>query len=80
MKPCKLADYFIKINFNIVVDMKQGESKPFSRLQLGSFFFLIVIKNILVMKNLTNFHKTEETGVDPRLTLLENPRSWLGLV
>ena len=43
-------------------------------------FFLIVIKNILVMKNLTNFHKTEETGVDPRLTLLENPRSWLGLV
>ena len=32
------------------------------------------------MKNLTNFHKTEETGVDPRLTLLENPRSWLGLV
>ena len=80
MKPCKLADYFIKINFYIVVDMKQGESKPSSRLQLGSFFFIIVIKNILVMNNLTNFHKTKETGVDPRLTFLENPRSWLGLV
>ena len=59
--------------------MKQGESKPFSRLQLERLFF-IVIKNILVMKNLTNFHEFEETGVNPLLTLLENPRSWVGLV
>ena len=79
MKPCKLVDYFIEVNFYIVADMKQGESKPFSRLQLERFF-LIVIKNILVMKNLTNFHKSEETGVNPLLTLLENPRSWVGLV
>ena len=32
------------------------------------------------MKNLTNFHEFEETGVNPLLTLLENPRSWVGLV
>ena len=32
------------------------------------------------MKNLTNFHKSEETVVNPLLTLLENPRSWVGLV
>ena len=32
------------------------------------------------MKNLTNFHEFEETGVNPFLTLLENPRSWVGLV
>ena len=30
MNPCKSADYFIKVNFRIAVDMKQGESKPFS--------------------------------------------------
>ena len=31
MKPFKSADYFIKVNFHIVEDTKQGESKPFSR-------------------------------------------------
>ena len=35
MKPCKLADYFIKK------------------------------KNIFIMKNLTDFRKTVETGMDP---------------
>jgi len=39
---------------------------PFSRFQVGEFF--IIIKNILfIMKNLTDFRKTAETGVDPRL-------------
>ena len=33
--------------------------------QLGKFFF--IIKNIFIMKNLTNFHKTVETVVDLRL-------------
>ena len=33
-------------------------------LQLGKFFFFI--KNIFIMKNLTDFHKTGETGVDLR--------------
>ena len=32
MNPSKSVGYFIKVNFRIVVDMKQGESKPFSRL------------------------------------------------
>ena len=31
---------------------------------LETFF----IKNIFIMKNLTDFRKTVETGVDPRLT------------
>ena len=29
----------------------------------------LVIKNIFIMKNLTDFRKTVETGVDPRLNL-----------
>ena len=29
--------------------------------------YFIVIKNIFIVKNLTNFRKTVETGVDPRL-------------
>ena len=29
MKPCKSADYFIKVSFHIVVDMRQGESNIF---------------------------------------------------
>ena len=36
-----------------------------SRFQLGKFF--IVSKNIFIVKNLTDFRKTVETGVDPRL-------------
>ena len=37
----------------------------FPDFNLESLFFLI--KNIFIMKNLTNFHKTVETYVDPRL-------------
>ena len=29
--------------------------------------FIIIIKNLSIMKNLTDFRKTAETGVDPRL-------------
>ena len=39
-------------------------SNPFSRFQPGKFFF---IKNIFIMKNLTDFRKTLETGLGPRL-------------
>ena len=39
-------------------------SAPFSRFQPGKFFF---IKNIFIMKNLTDFRKTLETGPGPRL-------------
>ena len=35
---CKSVDYFINVNFDIAVDMIQGESKPFTRFQLGKFF------------------------------------------
>ena len=40
-------------------------SIPFSIFQLGIFF----IKNIFIMKNLTDFRKTVETSVDPRLSV-----------
>ena len=39
--------------------------RPFSRFQLGKFYYYI--KEMFTMKNLTNFHKTVETSVDPRL-------------
>ena len=31
--------------------------------------FVLFIKNISIMKNLTNFRKTAETGVDPHLAI-----------
>ena len=39
----------------------------------------IIIKNIFVMKNLTDFHRTVKTGVDPHLlvVLSSNPRPFL---
>ena len=36
-------------------------------LNLESFF--LFIKNISILKNLTDFRKTAETGVDPRLQI-----------
>ena len=44
---------------------KKTLSIPFSRFQLGKFYYYI--RNMSIMKNLTNFHKTVETGVDPCL-------------
>ena len=44
---------------------KKRLSRPFSRFQLEKL--KIIIKNMFVMKNLTDFRKTMETGVDPRL-------------
>ena len=32
-------------------------------------FFLLFIKNMSITKNLTDFRKTTEAGVDPRLSL-----------
>ena len=61
MNPSKSADYFIKVNFRIVVDMKEGE--------IGNFY---IIKNIFIMKNLTDFRKSVETGVDPCLRYYRN--------
>ena len=31
---------------------------------------IIIIKNMFIMKNLTDFRKTVETGVDPPLNML----------
>ena len=35
-------------------------------------FYLIFVENIFIMKNLTDFRKTLEAGVDPRLQLVED--------
>ena len=43
------------VNFHVVVDMEQGASKPYFRFQLGTLRWFI-------MKNLTDFRKTVETG------------------
>ena len=71
MKPCKLADYSIKVSFHIVVDMKQAESKPFTRFQLGKSYNY---KIKFIMKNRTDFRKSVlvETGVDPCLRYYRN--------
>ena len=36
-----------------------------NRFKHGKFYYYI--KDMFITKNLTNFHKTVETGVDPRL-------------
>ena len=64
MKPCKLADYFTKVRFHIVVNMRKGESNIFQIFNLESIF---ITKNIFIKKNPTNFSKRVETGVDPCL-------------
>ena len=38
MKPCKSADYFTKVSFHIVVNVRQGESKIFQIFNLESIF------------------------------------------
>ena len=55
MKPCKSADYY---------PCCVGYGAKF---QLGKFY---IIKKIFVLKNLTDFRKTVETGVDPRLFVI----------
>ena len=64
MKPYKSPEYFIKVNFQVLVDMEQVASPVNLQTSTGKIFF---IKNYLLMKNLTHFRKTVETGVDPRL-------------
>ena len=48
-------------------------SRPFSRFQLEKS---IIIKNIFIIKSLTDFRKTVETGVDPHLSVVlsSNPQ------
>ena len=60
---------FIKVNFHVVVDMEQGESKPLSRFQLGKL-------KLFIMKNLTDFCKMVKTGVDPCLPASSQGRTW----
>ena len=65
MKPLQIGGLFINVNFDIAVDMVQGESKPFTRFQLGKFFSNI--RKYIYLKKLSDFRKFVETGVDPRL-------------
>ena len=58
------GDYFTKINFHVVVNMEQF-ALSICRFQLGKIFFFY--QKLFIMKNLTDFRKTVETGVDPRL-------------
>ena len=50
---------------HIVVHIKQGESKPYFRFQLGNVY---ITENILIIKKNGPIPvKAVETGVDPRL-------------
>ena len=49
-------------------------SNPLSRFQLGKFF---LIKSTFTIKNLTDFRKTVETGVDQRVLPILFPPCWL---
>ena len=40
-QPCKSADYFIKVSFQIVVDMRQGESNIFQASTWKAFFYYL---------------------------------------
>ena len=45
MKPCKSPDYFIKVSFHIVVDMRQGESNIF---QISTWKAFLLLKIYLL--------------------------------
>ena len=62
MKPCQSVDWFLKVNSNFVVDTQQDKSCKY-RLWHGVRKYVLVV----VVQNLTDFRKTMETGVDPRL-------------
>ena len=47
MRPCKLPDYFIKVIFHIVVDMRQGESNIF---QISTSKAFLLLKIYLIWK------------------------------
>ena len=47
MKPCKSPDYFIKVSFHIVVDMRQGESNIF---QISTSKAFLLLKIYLLWK------------------------------
>ena len=48
MKPCKSPDYFIKVSFHIVVDMRQGESNIF---QISTWKAFLLLKYIYYEKS-----------------------------
>ena len=54
MKPCKSADYFIKVNFHVVVDKEQSESCQSVNFNWERFFLRYYQKSF-IMKNLTDF-------------------------
>ena len=66
MKPCKSADYFIKVNFHVVVDTEQSESRLYSRFQLGKFFLLKYIYYDLRKKLVTNVDARLQVNVISR--------------
>ena len=47
MKPCKSPDYFIKVSFHFVVDMRQGESNIF---QISTWKAFLLLKIFLLGK------------------------------
>ena len=47
IKPCKSADYLIKVSFHIVVDMRQGESNIF---QISTWKAFLLLKIYLLWK------------------------------
>lgn len=49
-------------------DLDRKLSEPFSKFQLGIYFYY---KNIFMMKNLTDLRKTDETVVDARLITIK---------
>ena len=48
MKPCKSPDYFIKVSFHFVVDMRQGESNIF---QISTWKTFLLLKYIYYEKS-----------------------------
>ena len=45
------------------------KKKTFVQTTFESSIIIIIIKNMFIMKNLTDFRKTVETGVDPPLLI-----------
>jgi len=74
MKPCKAANYFIKVNFRVVVRIWSNASpNHFLDLKLESLFYY---QKYIYNENPTKVRKTVETGVDSCMSLL---KPWITL-
>ena len=71
MKPCKSPDYFIKVSFHIVVDMRQGESNIF---QISTWKAFLLVKSTAAFKGIFVLKKSLKEKTNKNGQVLKKPQ------